>query len=114
MYVAVNVEASSNCPMQMERMFETLGEPREVQWAVAPNPMGQDVRCRVTGWSSEGACAAYGVLVEDSGEGILMLVYGGDEGIRLMPAVSEEEWDVNSASQWGEACLLLGKDVELS
>ena len=114
MYVAVNVEASSNCPMQMERMFETLGEPREVQWAVAPNPMGQDVCCRVTGWSSEGPCPAYGVLVEDSGEGVLMLIYGGDEGIRLKLAESPEEWDVDSPSQWGEACLLLGKDVELS
>ena len=113
MYVAVNVEASSNCPMQMERMFETLGEPREVHWAVAPNPMGEDVRCRVTGWSSEGPCPAYGVLVEDSGEGILMLIYGGDEGIRLKPADSLNEWDVNYPSQWGEACLLLDKDVEL-
>ena len=114
MYVAVNVEASSNCPMQLERVFETLGEPREVHRTVAPDPLGQDVRCRVTGWSSEGACPAYGVLVEDSGEGILMLIYGGDEGIRLKPESSLEEWDVSSPGQWGEACLLLDRDVELS
>lgn len=100
--------------MQLERMFETLGEPREVQWTIAPDPKGQDVRCRVTGWSSEGACPAFGVLVEDSGEGVLMLIYGGDEGIRLKPAESPEEWDLSSTSQWGEACLLLDKDVELS
>ena len=114
MYVSVNVEASRNCPMQLERVFETLGEPREVHGAVAPDPSGEDVWCHVTGWSSEGPCPAYGALVEDSGEGVLMLIYGGDEGIRLKPAVSEDDWDVNCPGQWGEACLLLDKDVDLS
>ena len=50
-------------------------------------------------------------LSEDSGEGVVLLVYGGSEGIRLRPAGSGDEWDLNDPAQWGEACLMLGKDT---
>ena len=99
--------------MSLERVFDGKGEPRSIEQMVAPNPMGDDINCRVTGWSSSGPCPAYAIMVEDSGEGILMLVYGGDEGLRLQPADGSEEWDLEDANQWGEACLLLHKDVEL-
>ena len=52
-----------------------------------------------------------GPLVEDSGEGIVMLIYGGDEGIRLKPV---DEKEASSPRQWGEPCLLLDKDVMLT
>ena len=99
--------------MSLERVFEGKGEPRCIQHLVAPDPIGDDQNCHVTGWSSSGACPAYAILVEDSGEGILMLVYGGDEGIRLQPAKGPEEWDLDDSNQWGEACLLLHREVEL-
>ena len=50
-------------------------------------------------------------LSEDSGEGVVLLVYGGDHGIRLKPAELEEEWNLASPNQWGEACLMLSKDA---
>jgi hypothetical protein len=50
-------------------------------------------------------------LSEDSGEGVILLVYGGDDGIRLKPAGSSEEWDLASQNQWGEPCLMLDKDA---
>ena len=59
-------------------------------------------------------CPAYSVLVEDSGEGIVMLIYGGDEGIRLKPVDEKEAWLLSSPRQWGEPCLLLDKDVMLT
>ncbi len=114
MYVTIDVSESRNCPMYLERVFEGRGEPKLIHQVVAPNPMGDDIKCYVTGWSSSGQCLAYGVLVEDSGEGILMLLYGGDEGLRLRPVSSPGDWDVNDSAQWGESCLLLHRDVELN
>ena len=114
MFVEVDVNESSNCPMSLTRVFDAMNETRRVTWVVAADPMGNDHECNVTGWSAEsGPCLAYAVMVEDSGEGVAVLVYGGDEGIRLKPVGCEEEWDLNSTHQWGEACLLLDKDVRL-
>ncbi len=33
------------------------------------------------------------------------------KGIRLKPAGCQEEWDLASLNQWGEACLMLHKDA---
>ena len=113
MLVEVEVSQSANCPMSLTRMFDAMEEPVLVSGVVASDPEDNDQMCDVTGWSSSGPCAAYAALVEDSGEGIARLIYGGDEGIRLKPAGCEERWDLDSPNQWGEACLLLDKDVKL-
>ena len=65
----------------------------------------------MTGWGEDGPCPAFAALAEDSGEGVVLLVYGGDGGIRLKVLDSGEGWDLASAEQWGEACLLLGHDA---
>jgi hypothetical protein len=51
--------------------------------------------------------------VEDSGAGSAYLVFG-TYGIRLKPVSLSEDWDVNSANQWGELYLLLAdpKDIK--
>ena len=115
MFIEVDVSEGTNCPLSLTRMFDAREEPQAVAKVVASDPQGKDYMCDVTGWSSEeGPCPAYAVLVEDSGEGVAMLVYGGDEGIRLKPAELGEEWDLASPHQWGEACLLLDRDVAVS
>jgi hypothetical protein len=48
--------------------------------------------------------------VEDSGEGICYLVYGGAWGLRLKEASSQEEWSLEDNSQWAEPFLLLPSD----
>ncbi len=114
MFVEVDVEESGNCPLSVTRMFDAMEDPVGVTKVVASDPSGEDRLCHVTGWSgASGPCPAYAALVEDSGEGVAILVYGGDQGIRLKPVESPEPWDLNSADQWGEACLLLDKDVKL-
>ena len=113
MYIDVDVSESANCPLSLHRVFDAMREPVRVFRLMSSNPDGKDLMCSVTGWSPSGPCPAYAALVEDSGEGIAMLVYGGEEGIRLKAAEGQEEWDLNSSQQWGEACLLLDKDVEL-
>ena len=64
---------------------------------------------QLAGWSAAGACAAKSALAEDSGEGVVLLIYGGDEGLRLQPAGSGDDWDLANSAQWGEACLMLAK-----
>ena len=113
MFVEVDVSESANCPMALTRIFDAMQPPEQVSVVAASDPMGIDQLCDVTGWYSQGPCPAYAALVEDSGEGVAMLIYGGDEGIRLKPAASQEGWDLSSPNQWGEACLLLDKDVKL-
>ena len=114
MLVEVEVVGGENSPLDLHRMFDLLSDPIEVMRVFATNPMGKDLWCRVTGWSSQGPCAAMSALAEDSGEGVVLLVYGGNEGVRLQPAWSIDAWEVTNSNQWGEACLMLanGTPVE--
>ena len=109
MLLEVEVAGGENSPLDLHRMFDLLTDPIEVVRVYATNPMGEDLWCRVTGWDSQGSCVAMSALAEDSGEGVVLLIYGGDEGLRLQPAGSADEWDVADPSQWGEACLMLAK-----
>ncbi len=111
MLIEVEVTAGENSPLALHRMFDLLEDPRPVSRVLAPNPLGEDVWCEVTGWDAEGPCPAMAALSEDSGDGVVLLIYGGSEGVRLRPADAPSHWALNDAAQWGEACLMLGKDT---
>ncbi len=111
MLIEVEVTDEENSPLAMHRMFDLLENPRPVSRVMAPNPRGEDEWCEVTGWDTGGPCQAMAALSEDSGEGVVLLVYGGSEGVRLRPSGTTGDWDLNDAAQWGEACLMLGKDT---
>jgi len=109
MLVEVEVVGGENSPLDLHRMFDLLADPIEVIRVYSTNPMGEDLWCRVTGWSSDGPCVAMSALAEDSGEGVVLLVYGGNEGLRLQPVESADDWDLANSAQWGEAVLMLAK-----
>ncbi len=111
MLIEVEVTAGENSPLDLHRMFDLVSEPRAVSAVFTADASGRDGWCRVTGWSDSGQCPARAVIAEDSGEGVVLLVYGGSQGIRLKPDDSPEPWDLANANQWGEACLLLDKDA---
>ena len=111
MLIEVEVTAGENSPLDVHRMFDLLEDPHPVWRVLAPDPIGEDVWCDVTGWNTTGPCQAMAALSEDSGEGVVLLVYGGDEGVRLRPAGIAGEWDLSASGQWGEACLMLDKDT---
>ena len=111
MLLEIDVRAGANSPLDLNRIFDLITEPRHISRLVTADPTGEDLWCRVTGWSDDGPCPASAALSEDSGEGVVLLVYGGGQGIRLKPLDSSEEWDLASSNQWGEACLLLHKDA---
>ena len=111
MLFEVEVEATGNSPMDLNRVFDLLSEPKAITRVFTADPSGQDTWCEVTGWTQAGPCQAYAALSEDSGEGVVLLVYGGDDGIRLRSTGSQSEWDLANNEQWGEPCLMLGKDA---
>ena len=111
MLIEVEVIAGENSPLDLHRMFDLLDDPRPVSRVMAPNISGDDVWCDVIGWDSGGPTQAMAALSEDSGEGVVLLVYGGGEGLRLRPAGAAGEWSLADREQWGEACLMLDKDT---
>ena len=111
MLLEIDVSDDGNSPLVVNRVFDLLDQPRAVNRVFTANPAGDDLWCRVTGWSFNGPCPAMAALSEDSGEGVVLLIYGGDQGIRLKPLDSGEDWDLSSSNQWGEACLMLDKDA---
>ena len=97
--------------MELDRVFDLISDPRAIVEVFTADSTGNDRWCDVTGWNESGPCQAWAALSEDSGEGMVLLVYGGDQGIRLKSADSDEEWDLASENQWGEPCLMLDKDA---
>ena len=113
MFIEVDVEESRNSPLSVNKIFHALDIPIPITNIIAPNRFGLEVECFITGWSFEGECTAYAVLVEDSGEGRVLLVYGGNNGIRLQPTTLGRPWDIKDPCQWGEPCLMLDQNIEI-
>jgi len=106
-FIEVDVEAGDNSYMSLLRMFDAREKPHVVTRVVTIRRDGIEGLCAVTGWSAVGPCPAYAASVWDSGDGVALLIYGGDEGIRLQDVESGSAWDVKDDNQWGEPCLLL-------
>ena len=111
MFIEIDVQAGGNCTFDLLRMFDAIGKATPIVGVHAPDPRGEVGDFDVVGWSAAGACQAYAVVVEDSGEGRALLVYGGDDGVRFRRSDSGR-WSLDSGDQWGEPCLLLEWDVK--
>ena len=111
MYIEVDVEDGPNSDWSLVKVFESQERPYEVTRVTASRPGSSPELWQVTGWSEEGPTPAYAARVSDSGEGVVLLVYGGNQGIRLKPGDSVDLWDVADDAQWGEPCLLLPADA---
>lgn len=115
MLYAVEVTATANSPMPLHRVFDLLSEPRPISQVFTADPRGVDAWHQVTGWNeSDGPCPAWAALAEDSGDGVILLVYGGDDGIRLKLQTDPNAWNLNAPGQWGEPCLMLDKDTPIA
>jgi hypothetical protein len=114
--MVVEVEPSANCEQSVCARFKEAGPARRVAQVKTFERRSEGEWCWVTGWTDDPenpCCPAYVQRVEDSGAGLAYLVFGGIGGIRLKPVSLSEEWDLNSANQWGEPYLLLAdaKDI---
>ena len=111
MLIVIEVEESENSLFAVTRSFQTMEDPRPVSRVVTYGPDGSEGLFEVVGWAEDGPVAAFATLVDDSGEGSALLLYGGDEGIRLRPEGSTRDWALEEPSQWGEPFLLLAHDT---
>ena len=113
-WIEVEVDGGGNSDLSMTRVFEALEAPRDVCWVeTAFRPDGWEGPCDVVGWSSGGPIPAQAAKVADSGDGVVVLVFGGDEGVRLRPSGSGAVWSLDDPEQWGEPCLLLDPSTEV-
>ena len=112
MLYEVEVNDGGNSPLALDRVFDLLEAPRPISRVVTANLHGEDAWCQVTGWDDDGPCPAMAALAEDSGDGVILLVFGGSEGIRLKSQADKSPWDLGDVGQWGEPCLMLDKGTE--
>lgn len=108
-FIEVEVAEGGNCDYSLHRLFSVVDDPKEVVRVEAPGIRGELAMVEVIGWSEDGPCPAYAAIVEDSGEGHALLIFGGDDGIRTRPLDSDAPWSLNDDTQTGEPCLLLDK-----
>ena len=107
--VVIEILPNPNCdPVEM-RLFNSDAAPRPVRQVRLERVPGQPEWLDVTGWTADGSvCTALAQPVDDSGEGLAVLVYGGNAGLRLRRATESGPWRLDDAEQWGMPFLLTG------
>ena len=113
MFLEVDVQAGENCDYSLNRIFSTVSDPVEITAVETLGPLGKVDLFAVVGWSTNGLCSVHAVLVEDSGEGHALLIYGGDDGIRLRKSGGDSSWSLEHSDEWGEPCLLVDVSTQI-
>ena len=109
--VVIEIPQNSNCEPIDLRVFHDVEAARGVSLVSLERLPGQAAWYEVTGWTHAGQpCPVLARKVDDSGEGLAVLVTGGDAGLRLRPAGSTEAWSMNDPRQWGAPFLLMANE----
>lgn len=108
--IVIEIAPNANCEAAELRLFHDVEAPRQVT-RVCLQDAGQPPRWyAVTGWTRAAApCPALAQRVDDSGEGLAVLIHGGDAGLRLRPVGSPARWGDDPAER-GAPFLLLADD----
>ena len=104
--INVFIEPNPNCPEGCSQRFQATSGSRPVRSIRYSTGGDEAILCDVAGWSSEKdgtTCPARAVSVEDSGAGVVTLVYGGDWGLRIKPR--------DGSAPFGEPYLLLDAEA---
>lgn len=113
--LALEIAPNSNCQAVELRVFHDLEPPRPVTHVRLEPPDGGPARWyAVTGWTPDGRpCPALARRVEDSGDGVALLVSGGEAGLRFQPADTPFPWSPQAPFQHGAPFLLIGEVIDL-
>ena len=109
--VWIDIEDNDNCGYFPMQTFESQGPTQTGRSVVIDEVSGREGPQEVIGWDNGAPYEISVVLIGDSGAGNSLLVFGGDNGIRMRPAESDEDWSLDAADQRGEPYILLGVDV---
>jgi hypothetical protein len=109
--VVVEITPNPNCDPVDLRVFNDVEPPRRVAGVCLEYAPGHSAWFDITGWTADGTpVPAQARRVDDSGEGLAVLVTGGTAGLRLRRAGSGGAWRLDDADQRGESFLLLADD----
>lgn len=115
--ILLEIPPNLNCEAVDQRIFNNLEPPVPVLQVRLEREIQHPRWYAVTGWTLDNQpCPATVCRVEDSGEGTVLLIAGGDAGLRLQPADRPSPWRLEELNQWGESFLLIADsgDVQLS
>ena len=105
--VIIEIPPNPNCDAVDMRVFHDLEPPRSVSQVRFEREHDAPRWYEVTGWTTSGATTpALAQKVDDSGEGVALLIHGGDAGLRFRPANSKTPWQLHHPEQWGTPFIL--------
>ena len=111
--VTIEVSENSNCEASELRVFHDVEAPKAVSQVCLERSPNQPEWYEITGWTTAGQpCTAFAQCVDDSGEGLAILVHGGTAGLRIKPAGSKQAWSLQDPQQWGAPFFLIANDGE--
>ena len=107
--MVLEIPPNPNCEAVELRVFNDLEPPKPITHVRVEPPRGGAAQwCAVTGWTLQATSGpALARRVDDSGEGVAILVSGGEAGLRLKPERDATPWGLTQPSQWGVPFLLL-------
>ena len=107
----LEVESNPNTQNSFNMLYRDVSPAREV-FCIKYRRGIEEQPVQVIGWDLEtsGPCPAYACQVEESGDGIALLIYGGTGGIRMKFLEDESNWELGAEDQWGESHLVYPVD----
>ena len=100
--IILEIEENRNCESIDMRVFHDSDKPQRVSHLRLEKDMKPAQWYEVIGWTrTNSPTEAVVQKVDDSGDGIALLVHGGDCGLRLKEEASKDEWSLDNTKQWG-------------
>lgn len=100
--IIIEIEENQNCESVDMRIFRESDKAQAVSHLRLEKDMKPAQWYEVIGWTSANSpMDAVVQKVDDSGDGIALLVHGGDCGLRLREEANEDEWSLDNLNQWG-------------
>ncbi len=112
--VVIEIPPNPNCDTVDMRIFHDLAPARVVSHVRLERAHSTPQWYEVTGWALNGATTpALVQKVDDSGDGVVLLVYGSDAGLRFRPLDSHGPWRLDDPQQWGAPFLLTTDEADV-
>ena len=112
--LVLEIPENPNCDAVDMRVFHDLEPARAIRSVRFERETGRPRWWAVIGWNLDGTTTpALARKVDDSGEGVVLLLSGGTGGLRFQPVELESSWSVGSPDQWGLSFALIGDPNDL-
>ena len=107
--VWIEIDENDNCGYFPIQVFEARGAEHVADSIVVEHNGRQEV----VGWEDGAPTTVRVVPVGDSGVGESLLIYGGNNGVRMRRASLSEPWSIRNDRESGEPYLLLPSNTRV-